>query len=196
MAQKEGYEISGESLSTNIENSAAVYLDKYYDLELEVKTVNLDDSYTRLVQDGYQAVIQFENLDNGYVTMATHEDDQIKLTNGNYKITEYLITPTDLQIELKSDSFTQCVSVPKPGVLGLFLKEDKCFDTQIENSELTEAIVGGAVFEWKQELSTAKKLTVYVPYDMMPRTQNDLITIFTNIESTKDNPNFRYPEVG
>lgn len=196
MAQKEGYEISGESLSTNTENTAAIFLDKYYDLELEVKTVNLDDSYTRLIQDGYQAVIQFENLDNGYVTMVTHEDEQIKLTNGNYKITEYLITPADLQIELKSDSFTQCVSVPKPGVLGLFLKEDKCFDTQIENSELTEAIVGGATFEWNQELSNAKTLTVYVPYDMMPRTQNDLITIFTNIQSTNSNPNFRYPEVG
>ncbi len=195
IAQKEGYEINGESLSTNSESSAAVYLDKYYDLSLDIKTLDLDDGYTRLIEDRYQTVIQFENLDNGYVTMVTQDDKTIKLTNGNYKITEYLLTSSDLEIELKSDTFTQCVSVPKAGVLGLFLKDDKCFDTQVESSELTDVIVGGATFEWNQELSSAKKITVYVPYDMMPRVQNDLITIFNNIQTTKDNSNFRYPSV-
>lgn len=195
IAQKEGYEISGESLSTNTQNTASVYLDKYYDLSLDIKTVDLDDGYVRSIDNKYQAVIQFENLDNSYVTMVTHEDDKIKLTNGNYRVTEYLITPSDLEIELTSGAFTQCVSVPKAGLMGLFLKEDKCFETQVEGGELTDVIVGGATFEWNGDLSNAEKITVYVPYDMTPRTQNDLINIFTNIQSSSDDLQFRYPEI-
>lgn len=194
MAQKEGYEFDGEYLSTNSEESTSVFLSKHYNLGLELVELDLVDGYTRKLGDR-QAVIQFENQDNGYITMVTNGDETIKLTNGRYTVTAYLMSEEGLEVDLGSEKFVECVSVPKGGVLGLFFNEDQCFETEMEGGTLTDVIVGGAVFEWNAYIGNADKLTVYVPYDKTPRTQQELMDVFNNLQTNKDNLNFRLPEV-
>ena len=194
LAQKQGYELSSVPLSTNTDDSASILLDKHHTIPLEILTTNLDDGATGLLNEK-QAVVQFENLDNGYITMVTQGDQEIKLTSGEYKITSYLLTEANQEIKIQTDSFVQCVEVPKPGVLGLFMKEEKCFETELQGDTLTDALAGGAVFEWNADLTNANKLTVYVPYDLVPRTQSEMLDVFNNIQTNHLNANFRYPEI-
>ncbi|MCD4760203.1 hypothetical protein K8R33_04940 [archaeon] len=193
-AQKQGYEIAGEHLSTNSQDSVSVLIEKHHTLDLDIKIINLDDGTPATIKNK-QAVVQFENQENGYITMVTQEDSAIKLTWGNYKITSYLLSEEGVDIEIKTDTFTQCVKVPKAGVFGLFFKEEKCFETELEGDKLTDAIVGGAVFEWQINPSNKNKLTVYVPYDQTPNTHTEMIEIYNNIQTNHENMNFRYPEL-
>jgi hypothetical protein len=195
IAQKEGYEVGGEIFSSNVGESTSVLLDKHQELDLNIRAVRLSDGYTSDV-GLQQAIVQFENLDNGYITMATHEDEFVKLTNGDYLITTYLMTEAGEEIELGSDSTLQCVTVPKSGVLGLFLNEEKCFESEYDGGVLEDVISGGAIFSWKVErISDKKGLTIYVPYEKVPRTQNEMLEVFNNININKDSINFRYPEI-
>ncbi len=196
IAQKQGYEIGFNSLSSNVENDSSVYLDKIYNLGLDVKQLYLSDGYESRIDNDKEAIIQFENLDDGYVTMVTDEDDEIKLTAGNYRVTEYLLATSDGGISFGDETVTQCVEVPKPGVLGLFMKEKKCIESEIEGGTMEDVISGGAVFEWYADINEEdSKLTIYVPYDVVPRTQSEMLEVFNNININKDNPNFRYPEL-
>ncbi len=194
IAQKDGYELGGEFISTNIDQETTVLLDKHYTLELEIKEVQLGDGFTSSVNDK-QAVVQFENLDNGYITMVTNEDTEIKLTDGNYQVTSYLLTEENTNIELKSDSEISCVKVPRPGILGLFSSEEKCFESEFDGGTLTDVIVGGAAYEWYADVFNRNKLTVYVPYDKTPRTQSEMLDVFNNMNANANNQNFIYPEV-
>ncbi len=195
IAQKEGYEVGGEMFSSNAGESTSVLLDKHKELELDIRAVRLSDGYTSDV-GLQQAIVQFENLDNGYMTMATHEDNTVQLTNGDYIITTYLMTEAGEEIELGSDSTLQCVTIPKSGVLGLFLTEEKCFESEFDGGVLEDVISGGAIFDWSVEgISAASKLTIYIPYEKVPRTQNEMLEVFNNINTNKDSVNFMYPQI-
>jgi len=194
IAQKEGYELSAEFLSTNTEKETTVLLDKHHTLELEIKEVQLGDGFTSSIENK-QAVVQFENLDNGYITMVTDEDREIKLTDGTYQITSYLLTESNTNIELKSGSEISCVKVPRPGLLGLFSNEEKCFESEFDAGTLTDVIVGGAAHEWYADLTGKNKITIYLPYDKTPKTQTEMLDIFNNINLNSNNQNFIYPKL-
>ena len=194
IAQKEGYELGGEFISTNIDQETTVLLDKHHTLNLEIKEVQLGDGFTSSVEDK-QAIVQFENLDNGYITMVTGEDSEIKLTDGTYQITSYLLTEANTNIDLKSDSQISCVKVPRPGLLGLFSNEEKCFESEFDAGTLTDVIVGGAMYEWYADLTGKDKITIYLPYDMTPRTQTEMLDVFNKVNVNANNQNFIYPEL-
>ena len=194
IAQKEGYEMGVEFLSTNTDKETSVLMDKYHTLDLDIKEVQLGDGFTSSVNDK-QAVVQLENLDNGYITMVTGDEKKIKLTNGNYKITSYLMTETDTEIELKSDSQISCVEVPRSGILGLFSSTEKCFESEFDGGTLTDVMVGAAEYEWYADVTGKRAITIYIPYEMTPRTQTEMLEVFNNIGLNKDNPNFLYPEL-
>jgi len=192
IAQRQGYEMSTDLLSTNSQDTITLLLDRHHELDLDLRSISMDDGATRPITN-YQTVVQFENLEDGYTTMVTQEDSKITLTSGTYKITAYLLSEEGVQIDLKTDSFVQCIEVPKPGFLGLFFKEEKCFSSELEGDTLTDAIIGGAIFEWDADLENANKLTVYIPYNRIPRTQSQMIEIFNDIQTNSANTNFRYP---
>ena len=194
IAQKQGYEIASTSLTTNTEQTASLLMDRYYQLDLEMWSINMNDGSTRGLTN-MQAVVQFENLDNGYVTMVTQQDNEVKLTSGDYKVTAYLLTEEGIEIELRTDTFTQCVDVPKPGILGLFGSDEKCFSNELEGDTLTDAIVGGASFEWNADLQNANKIKVYIPYNKMPTTQSEMLEVFDNIQTNSEELYFIYPQL-
>lgn len=194
IAQKQDYELATDIFSTNTEGSISLLLDKHHELALEIKSISMDDGSTRLI-DNKQAVVQFENLDNGYITMVTNEDNSIKLTNGKYRVTSYILSQADTEISLQSGTFVQCVEVPKAGILGLFSKEEKCFETEMESGTLEDVLIGGATYEYDLEIGSANKLIIYVPYNFVPRTQTEMIQVFNNVQDNHNNPNFLYPEL-
>ena len=56
-------------------------------------------------------------------------------------------------------------------------------------------MVGAAEYEWYADVTGKRAITIYIPYEMTPRTQTEMLEVFNNIGLNKDNPNFLYPEL-
>ena len=195
IAQKQNYYIGEQEFSTNEFDSAMLFLSKYHELDLETKIIDLNSGETEQVEN-QEVIFQFENLDNDYITVVTDQDEKITLIPGYYKVTSYVTSEPEFDVTAGGSTFTQCVEVPKQGILGLFLKEEKCFETELDEFELEKVVVGGAEFEWEfYSLQGYDKLTVYGAIGDLPEDVMDLGNAFENIKTNYEHYNFMEPEL-
>ena len=192
LVDKEGYFSAEQTLSTNEYASSSVVLPRYYDLDLNVKLVDLRSGSVNEVDDEI-ITFQFENVDNGYIAVVDQDSESIKLVPGNYKITSYVSGDPGFDVGVEGSTFRECVSVPRKGIAGLFFNEEKCFDMEIEEYDLENAVIGGAEFEWSAlNLGGHGELTVYGAVKDSPSSVSELTN---EISSYHLDSNFRRPEL-
>jgi hypothetical protein len=195
LIDKEGYFPAEQDLSTNEETVSSVVLPRYYNLDLDVKLLDLRDGSVDPIGDK-EITFQFENVDNGYIAVVSGESEEITLVPGRYKINSYVSGNPGFDVGAGGSSFRECVSVPKKGLAGLFFNEEKCFDVEFDEFELDMAVIGGAEFEWDSySLVDYSKLTVYGSVGNIPSDISELTDIFNSISTNHLNSNFREPEL-
>lgn len=199
-AEKEGYFPGSEIISTNVESSVTLILEKLYDLDFEFKVIDKDTGRISEIEEGDQIIFEIRSSEReGEVVSGVYPkvgDEEIPLGSGEYEFTAYLMKGGE-SIKLEDYTIRKCIEVPKAGLLGLFLKEEKCFENVVEGGEVENVIVGGAEFEFdvgKSEVANAEKIIIYVMQDDVPKTAEEVNEIYGKLGSYDSNINFLYPE--
>jgi len=197
-ADREGYYSIPETLSTDVSSKVGILMEPYYDVDVEVKVVDLNTGLVRDLESEEEAVFQFRNLDNGYNTVIVSDSEDISLVAGEYEVTSYLMQEGK-DIKIEGQTFVECVDVPRSGIVGLLgFKKEECFENEIEDSEVSEFMSGGAVFTFElshSNLESVGKLILYGAHDGEPNDYSEMMRILSNIETNVNNINFKYPEI-
>ncbi len=195
-ADKEGYYSDSQMLSTNEDSRVSLLLEPYYDLDLEIKVVDLDTGSVRELRSDENAIFQFENTDNDYKTMVTNGLEDITLVAGEYKVLTYLMSEGE-SVKIEAETHVECVDVPRSGLFR-FLTKEECFEVSNEASEIDQFVSGGAAFEFvltHSELDSSIKVTLYAVQDFVPDTHNEMLQILNNIPTNGLRDYFTYPEL-
>ena len=130
----EGYRDEKYLLSTNEVTSANVILEREYELDVELKVDGKELSGT--------AIVSFDREDGKGTTVALPTSEKIKLSEGNYDVSVYVYGNSSIVIPATTK--TECVEVPKGGLLGFFgSTTEKCFDINLEATKIDYALIGG-----------------------------------------------------
>ncbi len=196
-ADKEGYYSVPETLSTDIGSKIGLLIEPYYELDVEVRVIDLISGEERGMESGEEAIFQLRNLDNGYTTIIV-SDSEATLVAGEYEVTSYLMQEGDA-IKIEGQTFTECYDVPRTGLFGLLgMNKEECFETSTEDSEIEEFVSGGAAFNFDLDhhsLEQGSKIVLYAMRSGTPDDYQGMVGIVESLEGNVNNQNFRYPEI-
>jgi len=181
LANAEGYEEGKYQISSLDEEEVIIFLDKKYNLNLEVQKDN-----KKLMND--IAIILFTK-ENNTKTILYPSQSQIELSSGEYEIKTYIYSNSS--INLNSGSTQKCIKVSKSGVAGfLGFTEEKCFDIDFPEQIISQVISGGGTQKYyigESELIDSSKLIVNADDFNIPKTIEQLQSNYNNIEISKLN---------
>ncbi|MFH1358475.1 MAG: hypothetical protein ABIH37_01145 [archaeon] len=179
LASAEGYETSKYIISSINEGEASMFLDKKYNLELEVRKGG------RTLSNKEYVVVSFIK-DSSSRTISYPEQQRVDLTEGQYEIKVYIYS--DVSLFLKGESTPKCVDIPKSGFLGAFgLTEEKCFNINIPDQNVEFAASGGGIqshYITESELASFDKIIIDAEDFGVPNKIEDIQTNFNNIENS------------
>jgi hypothetical protein len=150
----EGYKDESIMYSTVSEGSLSIYLNKLYNLSVQLKIDN--QNYYR------EAVIYFVS-DDISTTVFYPQQKSVQLADGEYEVQVYVYKNSSLKIGATTQQ--QCVDVPRSsigGVLGLTRKE--CYNVQVPEQVVSSAISGGGKMNYTfsdSELKSSKTVNIY-----------------------------------
>jgi len=155
----EGYADISQLFSSNEESSLDIVLDREHEVEIEllVGGEQLDGT----------AIVSFEDSDGGTSSAALPDSDSVRLSEGLYEITVYVYG--DSEIVIPESKKTQCVKVPRSGILGVFgLRKEQCFEIVLPETKIEYALVGGGtseVFILESEIESGE---IVISVDSLP----------------------------
>jgi hypothetical protein len=153
----EGYAQKREIISSVNEAQVDIVLDKLYELDLEVNLGN--------VLSEEKTILSFVS-ENNYKTIIYPENNKINLSQGNYKITAY--TYSESELEIPETTTQQCTSVVASGLAGILgLTEKSCVDVKTPSQILSSVLIGGGSLD----------------YSLFEESLNEADTILINVES-------------
>jgi len=162
IASKEGYADSKYQISTNEESSANVVLSKKYKLKLDMGS--LESAFITFDSDSYQTTVLYPDM------------KEVELIEGYYNVSVYGYKSSSLKLPAYTDK--KCIEVPKSSLLGIFGgKEEKCFDLNIPEQNIDNAIIaGGKTQEYitENQLKTGNDIKINVPIFKTPSNLNEL----------------------
>lgn len=130
----EGYADKRVPFSSNSEAVAEVVLDREYPVNVTVMVGGREVNST--------TIVTFVREDGKTTTAALPEMTSVRLSEGSYEVKAYVYGDSSLTIP--SSSKTECVDVPKEGVLGFFGgTQERCFDIAIPETRIEQALIGG-----------------------------------------------------
>lgn len=196
IAQSDGYFTTKEIIDSNEETSVSIVMKPFYAFDYDIKVIEKSSGYIRDLAEDEQVTFEFQNLDEDYTLYLTKDSSELQLIEGNYQLKSYLTKKSSSKFKIGSQEISKCIKIPRPGILGLFLKTERCATTLIDETELDEAIVGGVTSEFTIDSmkSNKNKVTLYVIFDKVPTTFNDLSEIEKNISSNSEIPQYNKPE--
>jgi len=133
LASAEGFEDAKYLYSTTEVGSVDIFLDKLYELNVELK---LDGrSYNKY------AIVNFIS-DSSSKTIVYLGQKSVELSEGQYEIQVHVYKNSSLRLE--EAVHEQCIEVPQSGLGGLFgLTKEKCFDIKIPSQIISNVLSGG-----------------------------------------------------
>lgn len=197
--RKQGYYPGKTTLDTNEEQEQKIpiILEPLYKKNVIVKVI---DKKTGTIRDPYeseQVSILFTEKDTGYSTSYVYPSEEpIELIIGNYEMQSYVIGSATWPITFPKQIIEKCVNVKKQGILAIFEKgEEKCFETEIPETEMDMALKGGVIFDYQftRDDLTTPDLTFYTMAEPIPSSLNDLALLQQALPENKNHPNFKYP---
>jgi len=201
-ARKNGYYPGKIISNTNEprENTIPIVLEPFYEKEVNVKIVDKESGEIREPYDSETIIFKFGHKEKDYTTSVTTPiEEPAKLIIGNYEITSYVIGESTWPITFPEQKIDHCVEIQKGGLIGFLQgEEERCFETEIPSVEMESAIKGGVKFDYtfsRKDLASEKPLTLYTIAEPIPSDLQGLTNIYESIESNKNLPIFRYPEI-
>jgi hypothetical protein len=175
-----GYADKKQLLSTNKERFTDVVLDREYEVEVSLKVSG------KPLRGN--AIVTFVNDEGKSRAVSLPETNMIKLSEGSYEVKAYVFGNSSVKI--KASSKTECVDVPKGGILGFFgSTEEKCFEIKTPETKIDSALIGGGTTKTYILESNLENRKVEVGVEAMPtpRSLDDLAKNFETFETRRLN---------
>jgi len=152
IAKAEGFSDSRYLFSTVNPGSVDVIMEKLYATTVDLK---LDG-----INYNGDAIITFVS-DRSSKTIVYPEQRKVELGEGQYEVQVYIYG--DSSITIGATTTEQCIDVPR-GILGVFgLTREKCFDIEVPEQIISNALMGGGkqdYFILESELAKGKNLEI------------------------------------
>jgi hypothetical protein len=179
IANAEGYKEKKYMISTNLETSADIILDKEYTLSLEIYVDG------QLTSDSAILVIT-DNSDSSFgANLVYPQNKLLAIAEGDYVFDLKVFRQN--AVTIPSIVTTQCVSVPKEGVLGFIgLEEKKCTELTIPSQTLTNVLyAGGKLNQYitPSELEDANAIRIYATGIGLPSSQEEIALGYDKIQT-------------
>ena len=183
IVKADGFKKSRQLFSSISNASISFYLDKTYDLLIELKLDGND-------YDG-KAIISFISDDDSK-TIVYPEQKNIKLSENSYEVEVYIYKNSS--IELGNITREQCVDVPQSfgGIFGLTKK--KCFNIEFPSQLVSNALAGGGKQEHyilESDLENANKIEINVESLPSPDTIEQIQDNYALFENKGVDLNFK-----
>jgi hypothetical protein len=173
--------------STNEPLVANILMDKLYTLNLNL---NLDGQKFN-AQEGDLAIINFESEKNSF-SVAYPTQSEVKLSQGYYNISIQIFSGASLTIPASSK--TQCVNVPKKGILGFFGQANQqCFNIDLPAQTISKALSAGgksSEFILEENLRESKTINIFVNSLPVPNSLDQLQQNYELINNKQARINF------
>jgi hypothetical protein len=182
IASAEGYRTEKHLFSSVNSGSVEVFLDKEYELDLDV----LD------VSDSERAIVTFKR-ENGVITTVSYpEQKNIKLIEGQYEVQIYVYD--DTEISLRGENIPKCIEVPQSGLPGIAgLTEERCFELDVPDQTVNTGVSGGGTQNYyitESELRASNKIILNADSFGTPSKVEDLQINYNNVKT--GNLNIRF----
>ncbi len=203
---KEGYkQVFKTFFSSNDPNAepvAVVALEPLYKKKIKILIIDKETGVAREPYSTEQVHFNFIHKQATYQTTYAYpgEEDTIELLPGEYTIDSYLLrNSSTYKITLPKEVIESCVDTRDFGLFGFFKTKQVCQSTETEPIEFDTVLTGGAAnveHEFSREgLAGEGILTLYVLSSPIPGKLEDLQRTQIEIETNKDDPLFRAPEL-
>jgi len=197
IAEKTDYYKGTVLTSTNYETAVSLILDPIIKKQIRMGLIEKQDGSIRDPFLQESVILQFKNKDNDYSqTIVYPSQKEVSLIPGNYEIKTYVIINATTPIKTQPETIKKCTKVPMPSILGIFLSDEKCFETQLESMELDQVTTGGAEFEYeitRANLEDPNTLTIFTMVDKIPLTPSEIMTVQEMISENAKDEKFKYP---
>ncbi len=203
---KEGFkQVQKTFFSSNDENippEVVVMLEPLYKKEVNVFVIDKETGEVREPYSTEQINFQFINIQTNHQPAFIYpsEENTIELVPGDYIVNSYLLrNSSTYKITLPKEKIENCIDSRDLGLLGFFKTNRVCQTIETEPMEFETVLTGGAANVestfTRQELASDLPLNLYVLSSPIPGNQEDLQRIQIEVETNKDHPLFRYPEI-
>ncbi|MFW6310758.1 MAG: hypothetical protein ACOC1K_00820, partial [Nanoarchaeota archaeon] len=165
-----GYKKTSYTQSTVNSDSIDILLDRLYKKDVKLK---IDNQFT-----DEKAIIDFISKDDNSAskTIVYPEQDEIELSNGEYKIRVSVYENSS--IELQEKTTETCYETPSSGLGGLFgLSEEECIDVEIPPQIISNVLVAGGSDKYyvsESQLQDTKEIHINAFDFPKPETISDL----------------------
>ncbi|MBU0907792.1 MAG: hypothetical protein KKD18_06430 [Nanoarchaeota archaeon] len=157
----DGFADKKQIVSTNRENFVEVILERERDLDVSLFVGG------RKLKDEI-AIVSFTKDDGSVKTLAYPEQNKVALSEGSYEVKVYVYGNSS--ITLPASSKTQCVEVPRGGLLGLLgSTKEQCFDINIPATKIDSALIGGGILNTYLLDSELAKGKLEIRSDRLPK---------------------------
>ena len=193
-ADKEGFYSRGVEVSTVSSLSTSVILEPVY--TKNVRITLLQDGNTRDLTNEL-VTLQFTGR-NGHSEILNYPDETtVDLVADTYDVRAYVFTQDEEGFTVGGENVEHCTTVPRSGLLGLFLTKEECYRTEIPEQDVTDILIGGGEFSFtveRQMIANANSLVVYLIVDEAPRTFEAVQNIYDKVSYNHLDVNFKKPE--
>lgn len=146
-----GYRDGTLLFSSNKEKFADIILDEEHELEVSLFVGGKE------ITEG-NAIVSFSREDGRSATAVLPNVREVTLSEGTYEVSVYAYKNST--IILPANTKTECVDIPRSGVLGLLGgTKEKCFDITIPETKIEHSLVGGgtsSLYLFDNELEKGK----------------------------------------
>ena len=180
----EGFQDASYLFSSVSEERILVTMDKLYGKEIRLKLNGV--SYNG------EAIIYFTSGD--YTQTLLYPNQRVvQLAEGQYEIQVHIYKNSSITLGKSVEE--QCVEIPRAGFLGFAgLKKEKCFEIEIPEQILSQALVGGGTqnqYILKSELKSSSVLEIDSDEFLTPGSIEELNTNYLLFESRELEINFK-----
>jgi hypothetical protein len=172
----EGYADERILFSSNRERFADVVMEREHIVKVTLEVAGEELEGT--------AIVSFVKENGDSRTVAMPHQKMVELSEGSYEVKIYVYGNSSVVIP--SSTKTECVDVPKSGLLGFFgSTKEKCFDITTPETKIGNALIGGGVVNTYLLESELEKGDLVLSVDSLPkpRTIEELANNFELFET-------------
>jgi len=189
VAEKEGYHLVRERVSTNERVEVSLILEPYIIKDYKVKIISVGGS-VREIFPSEKVVMQLIDSDKDYsISLIYPDNKEVKLIPGVYTLNAFL--SKEGRIKIQDRKVEKCIDVPKGGIFGaLGATEEKCVETTIPGGTFNNVITGAVEFEFTVSADNLKHdyVEFYIPSKGVPKNIEEMAKITFEVPE-----NFIYP---
>jgi hypothetical protein len=195
-AEKEGYVVGSETVTTLETASVDLVLEKLSNLTYDIMIVDTEGNVRSPEDD--EALIVTLTEEGGYTTTAYYpsESSTVLLIPGVYQVEGEAVGESSFNIDVDPTAFTKCSSVPQISLGGLFgLGDSSCTDVTTKAESVDMALFGGVKSTWnlgRYELQDAGHITFYVTSPGKPENEDEVSDVYSYVDTGMG---FKEPEL-